>query len=254
MGRTGNRPVHQAQFAMVYGYCAHAHATARAYLLATESAPILVAPLVRACYELALTTHWVAQADDGYRAVSNEAIRTRRAMADSLRKSTSEVFQEAGEDLPHTDLASRLESASDASARNLEQLCNDLEPGGADAYAIYRALSMESHPSVLIADQWLDPPPGLDSLGTLRVQPVQAPSEDVWTHLVAASLVWSGRALDYFDKAKVRPSFLRSMARELGIRDSLHLSQQYRERVARSKREAGVDSGELGRGSSGQKG
>jgi hypothetical protein len=38
MGRR-NRQTHDAQLALVYGYCAHAHATAKGYLAAVDAGP-----------------------------------------------------------------------------------------------------------------------------------------------------------------------------------------------------------------------
>lgn len=236
MGRP-NRRTNEGQFAIVYAYCAHVHATARAYLAALDAAPALVAtPLARVCYEMALTAHWIAQTDDGYRALNNEEIRVRVQLVKTFRESASEIFQQGAGEVSHADLSERLESASDASARNFSQLCEDLTPGGKDAYALYRAMSMESHPTVFIADQWIDPPDDDRGRPHLRTQPKDGSAVEAWSHMVAASLVWAGRALDYFDRDKERRSFLRRMAREVGVPETLQPSDSYRRRIAEDRR------------------
>lgn len=236
MGRV-NHQTHQAQFAIVYGYCAHVHETARAYLGAIDAASTVVAtPLARMCYETALTAHWIAQSPDGYRAAGNENIRNRSSLVATLKKTATEVFQAGADDIKHADLSQRLDSDSDASARNFWQLCDDLTPGGPDAYAIYRAMSLESHPTLSVADLWTDPPTSEDGPERLRTTLREGPGSDTWTFLVAASLIWSGRALDYFDRDHRRRSFLRATAREMGIPDALQLSDRYRRRISGARR------------------
>lgn len=236
MGRL-NHQTNEGQFALVYAYCAHVHGTARAYLAAVEAGPVLVAtPLARMCFETALTAQWIAQTPDGYRSVSNEEIRQRIGLVRAMRDSANEVFQQGAEHVTHADVAQRLASDSDASARNFKQLCDDLTPGGAEAYAIYRAMSMESHPSVLIADQWIDGPSGDGRTPSLRTRPRESRTEDSWMYLTAASLVWAGRALDYFDREHIRRSLLRRAAREIGCAETLQLSEHYRQRVRRARR------------------
>ncbi|MFC7488795.1 DUF5677 domain-containing protein [Knoellia sp. CPCC 206453] len=236
MGRPNYR-TNEGQFAMVYAYCAHVHATADAYLVVLDVGPALVAtPLARVCYEMAITAQWIAQTPDGYRALNNEEIRSRVALVKAFRESASEVFQEGATAVAHADASERLESDSDASARNFEQLCLDLAPGGKDAYAIYRAMSMESHPNVLIADQWIDPPDDEGGRHKLRIIPKDGSAIETWSYMVAASLVWSGRALDYFDRGHRRRSFLRTMAREVGAAETLQLSDIYRRRIADANR------------------
>jgi hypothetical protein len=53
-------------------------------------------------------------------------------------------------------------------------------------------------------------------------------------YLVAASLIWAGRALDYFDRGKQRRNYLRATAKEVGCDDELQLSRRYRERTAKA--------------------
>ncbi len=63
-------------------------------------------------------------------------------------------------------------------------------------------LSQYSHASVLVIDEYLqvtDTGPGL----ALRIEPIE-PNGATWTNMLAASLVWAGRAIDYLDKNRVR--------------------------------------------------
>ena len=173
MGRP-NRPTHEAQFTLVWGYCCHVHMVARAYLAAVDAAPAIAAsPPARMIYQTALTAHWIAQSPEGYRGLGNEEIRQRSQLVTTLTKtSVNEVFRASAAQINHADLNDRIESESDTAARNFEQLCNDLQPGGAeDAYTIHRVMSMESHPSVVIADQWLEAPTDEDGPPKLRSVP-----------------------------------------------------------------------------------
>jgi len=136
----------------------------------------------------------------------------------------------------HADASQVLESDSDAMARNFKQLCDDLTPGGPDAYLIYRAMSMDSHPSLMIADHWIEPPAEFGGPGILRTTPRPVESDDTWMYLVAASLVWGCRALDYFDREHKRRRILRRMAKEVGCAETLLLSDRYWKRVAKPRR------------------
>lgn len=217
---TRKRKFNQQQLALAHGLCAHVHYLARPALDLLDEGKVLAAlPLVRACFESAITAQWVTQTTDGAPAFVNEDVRQRRAQVHTLEKAVSSVFREAAPEIA-ANLVDPLETS--ATARGFHNLCDDLVPGGADAYSIYRMPSQYSHASVLVIDDYLqttDTGPGL----ALRTVPVE-PNGATWTSMLAASLVWAGRAIDYLDKDRVRRSELRAAAVSLGITSELQLS------------------------------
>lgn len=215
---TRKRKFNQQQLALAHGLCAHVHYLAGPALALLDEGKVLAAlPLVRACFESAITAQWVTQTTDGAPAFVNEDVRQRRAQIPTLEKAVSSVFREAAPEIA-ARLVDRLES--NTTARGFHNLCDDLVPGGADAYSIYRVLSQYSHASVLVIDDYLQ---ATDTGLALRSVPVE-PNGATWTNLLAASLVWAGRAIDYLDKNHVRRSELRAAAASLGITSELQLS------------------------------
>jgi hypothetical protein len=83
------------------------------------------------------------------------------------------------------------------------------------------AISQFCHASVLVVDCCLQPHPGPTGLA-LRVEP-DVPNAACWTGILAASLVWAGRAVDDMDKTHARRSELRPATTTLGIRSDLQL-------------------------------
>ncbi len=229
---TRKRRFNQQQLALAHGLCAHAHYLADPALDLLDSGRVLAAlPLVRACFESAITAQWVTQTTDGAPAFVNEDVRQRRAQVQTLEKAVSEVFREAAPEIA-ANLIDPLHT--NATARGFHNLCNDLVPGGADAYSIYRVLSQYSHASVLVIDDYLqatDTGPGL----ALHTHPVE-PNAATWTNVLASALVWAGRAIDYLDKDHVRRSELRAAAAALGITSELQLSQAAVLREAKTKK------------------
>lgn len=199
---------------------AHTHYVGEAALDLLDRGRVLAAfPLVRGCFEAAVRAQWVAQTSDGYVALQNEAIRQRGKFVKTLEGAASDVFREAAENLGPVDIPTMPASAS---ARSFSEICNDLVPGGADAYAFYRRMSTMTHPSVEVALHYLQPidrEPGI----ALDIEPDE-PEGATWTYFVAASFVWAGRAVDFMDKHHARRSELRAAARVLGIASELQLS------------------------------
>jgi hypothetical protein len=228
---TRKRRFHQQQLVVAHGLCAHVHYLAGPALGLLDKGKVLAAlPLVRACFESAITAQWVTQTTDGAPAFVNEDVRQRHAHVKTLEKAVSQVFREAAPEIA-ANLIDRLETS--ATAKGFHNICNDLVPAGADAYSIYRMLSQYSHASVLVIDDYLqatDAGPGV----ALRTEPVE-PNGATWTNMLAASLVWAGRAIDYLDKDHVRRSELRAAAATLGITSELQLSETAVLREAKRK-------------------
>jgi hypothetical protein len=228
---TRKRKFHQQQLALAHGLCAHVHYLAGPALDLLDKGQVLAAlPLVRSCFESAITAQWVTQTTDGAPAFVNEDVRQRRAHVQTLEKAVSRVFREAAPEVA-ANLIDPLET--NATAKGFHNVCNDLVPGGADSYSIYRVLSQFSHASVVVIDSYLqatDTGPGL----ALRTGPVE-PNAATWTTMLAASLVWAGRAVDYLDRDRIRRSELRAAATCLGITSELKLSEAAVLREAKAK-------------------
>jgi hypothetical protein len=222
----------QPQLGSVHALTAHVH---RLYVPATrlldDGWALEAMPLVRTAYECALTAQWVAQTEDGANAFINEDARQRRALERTVKAGVPASIRGDGK-IPGSDLEP-LETTAGGPARNFEQLCDDLHPGGASAYFPYRVLSMYAHATVALVDDYLEPNED-GELGAMRLDPKPTASA-AWRGLLVSSLVWSGRAVDYFDQDHRRRSQLRAAARELGIESALQLSPAVgrRQRAAR---------------------
>jgi hypothetical protein len=192
-------------------------------------------PLIRLSYESALTAHWIAQNIDGAEAVLNRDVQSRQAAVQTLKKANSEVLRSGVQNFPYAD-RDLLRTSSQAQARNFEQLCHDLEPGGADAYAYYRLMSWYSHPSARIIDSYVQPPSNDTDITTLRLSPVDSDA-NMWTHFIAYSLIWSARAVDFVDANRTHRSELREAARKFGISDVLKLSDDAIRRTKKAEQD-----------------
>jgi hypothetical protein len=225
----------QNQFAVVNGLCAHAHRLGRLALKHLNGQLLEAMPLVRGTYEFAITAHWAAQTPDGAEAMVNELYRQRTAMSQVMSRSAVDLWREGATSIEGLD-RERLASESDASGRSFEQRCNDLSPGGADAYVVYRIMSEQVHAGALVVDNYLVPDES--DLGVrLRIDPKPATTEEValWTFHIAASFVWAGRAVDYFDRRHLRRTELRTAAKKLGISSELKLSTAANMRIAKAR-------------------
>lgn len=229
------RMVHGGHVPLVSGLAHHSLRLGAVVLNLYESGLRLEAmPLVRANYETALTTAWLSQSREAISAFANEDVRQRKALSASLAKSASEVFQTSAPRIAHID-EDELETIARPQAKSFEQLCATLTPGGEDAYAIYRAMSASVHPSITVADHYLEAVE-TDGGAILLIHPEQ-PDHLSWLHLTVSSMVWAMRALDHMDRSHTHRSHLRSMARTLGVAETLDLTQQAKTAEAQADKE-----------------
>lgn len=217
-----------AQFATVFGLCANAHAMATALRPhCDEGFNVALHPLVRGIFEAGVTAQWVAQIEDADRAFVNEGIRHRKNVRDTALRCVSEVFSQGTEQMAHVD-DDYWPTSSTAAARNFQSRCDDLTPGGADAYIYYRLLSATSHAGPEVTDAYLT---FRDE--ELRLNPHTRARSDwvAWMFISCCGLVWAARALDYLDKTHARRSELRAIAQELSISSEMHKSPRFYERM-----------------------
>jgi len=224
------------QVAAVFALTSHVH---RVYVpaarLLDEGCVIEAIPLIRTAYECALTAHWIAQADDAVEAFLNRDVRSRAAAERTAQKAVSEALRNGGP-IAGADL-DELETSAGGPAGSFEQLCDDLTPGGADAYFHYRAMSMYQHPSILLVDQYLSLSEDGSDLAAFHMQP-KSQESGAWRGMLTACLIWSGRAVDFFDGEHKRRSALRRAAQDLGVVEVMHLSAKAQARQAKFKQQA----------------
>ena len=215
----------------VIGLARHAHDTAGAAALLLEDGHTNSAvPLVRLTYEDALTAVWLVQSHDhhGITAFMHEYARGRRALRADASLAASAVFREGADQVTDAD-PSPYEDKLD-SFQQFRQLCLDLNPGGVDAYLLYRVLSGYSHASVNVADLYLEEAEG--GVPGKRDEPKEALSPALLYYLLACSLVWVGRAFTYLSHDRAHRSLLRRSARRLGVNSEPQLSESYHKRHA----------------------
>lgn len=229
-GSRDRRPS-EGRFASVFALVAHTHQVARPALgLLADGSTIEAAPLVRLMYESSLKSVWLSQHEHAWVSFLREEERARASVRKTLARGRAEWMKRGAAGFPALDMPG-WDPGCDAQARNFEALCNDLTPGGADAYIIYRLLSRLSHASVHVADRymWVDQEREWQGL---RADPDRGrDNRDLITYFAVCSLVWAGAAVDYIDPARARRQETREAARKLGIPRDLHLTFQARQRA-----------------------
>ena len=220
VGRKG-RPWTLAQFLGVHALAAHVH---RLYVpgsrLLDDGWVMESLPLIRTAYQCALTAQWISEAEVAANAFFNEDLGQRRQAEETAQRGVAESVR-GGYSIAGIDLRD-LETSAAGPAGNFGQLCGDLIPGGDSAYFGYRVMSMYAHPSVALVDEYL----ATDDSGQfsgLMLSPKDK-SSGAWRCVLVATLVWAGRALDYFDMAHRRRIQLRTAARDLGVESALQLT------------------------------
>ncbi len=82
---------------------------------------MLVTPTLRACFEAALTAHWIAMSTDAAKAMFNKEVKQRRALQRTLADARSNTMQEMVDRVAHTDLPMLVTSSEDQ-ARFFERM------------------------------------------------------------------------------------------------------------------------------------
>jgi len=226
-----------ARMEAVVGLARHVHETARAIRLLIDSGHANAAvPLVRLVYECALTATWLVQSenDDGVKAFMHEYTRQQTNLQSVLKRSIVEIFREGADDVADTNMDAYLGSADNA--RRFDLICEDLAPGGTDAYLYYKALSSYSHAGVRVVDLYFSSPPPGGRLPPPQRKPASALNEDLLLFLSNASMVWSGRAVTYISKNRSYRATLRRAANELQVTSEIQLSNAYRKRHADARK------------------
>jgi hypothetical protein len=226
---------HEARLHTVSGLAAHAYRTGElAARLLRDGFWLEASPIIRTSYECAVTASWAAQVPDGVQALLNEDYRSRRNMVDTLKR--SKAWAAAGLEVP-TPRDEDHGSLSNAQARNFKQMCDDLSPGGVEAYSYYKTLCWFSHATNYVIDHYTNVLEESDSYRiTLRRSP--RASEDgghTVQYFCAVSLVWAASALDFLDADHAHAGQIAALAEKVGVTPALRLTDEALERT----REAG---------------
>lgn len=230
-----DKPALASRFLSVFGMSAHVHRLAEAFLtLHDRNMTVEALPILRLMYESALTSMWLAQNDEGAAAFANAELGQRRNIAETLGKTNNRTFQQSALNFPGLD-RERILTDSDQQAKKFYLLCNDLTPGGADAYVLYRLLCGYSHATLNIIDQYMIPNEQNDDVEGISYRSAK-PDTGLWLYIAASSLVWAGTAVDYIDPRRERRSELRDAARSIGVPRDLHLTFEANQRIAASRR------------------
>lgn len=220
----------QNSLGVVAGLAVHVDKLAEQGFNLIEQGEWLVAmPIVRSAYECAIRAQWINQVPDGGDGFFAEDSRQVRNYAKTLSQATSATMRDAAGKISHRIV----EEYGDPfqQARRFDLACSDLEPGGADAYAIYRAMSHFSHPSVLLVDQYLE-----DRGDSVRVRSrAESGGGPVWAGMLAASLVWATAVVEFHARDKAFRSAVRSAATELSVEFVLKMSDDARRRNSQAK-------------------
>jgi len=164
----------------------------------------------------------MAETESAANAFSNEDLGQRRHDEERAQGGITESVR-GGYSIAGIDLHD-LEASAAGTARTFGQLCGDLIPGGDSAYFGFRVMSMYAHPSVALVDEYLATDASSTFVG-LAFAPKEK-SSTAWRGVLVATLVWAGRALDYFDTTHRRRTQLRTAARDLGVQSALQLTPQ----------------------------
>lgn len=228
------RVTDQAHAPMVYGLRQHVLRLGAVVVdLYRRDLTLEASALVRQMYECAITAQWAADSREGVPALANETIRQRRALAESMRQSTSRVFREGADEIAHLD-DEKFETIAGNQAQSFKARCDALE-GGVHAYAIYRALSAYCHASTQLVDEYLIVE-SETSNPVFRIEP-EGFDHDSWLYLAVASMLWATRAFDVLDRDHPHRSYLRGLARKLDTNDVVRLTPRARAAEERAERE-----------------
>lgn len=228
-----------ARMECVLGLSRHTYETAHAIRLLIDNGHVLSAiPLIRLAYECALTSVWLVQSEgtEAVKAFMHEYARSNRSMRVSLRKAMSATFRENADSIADADVEPYRNSLDNA--QRFDLICEDLEPGGADAYVYYRALSSFSHAGVRLLEQYFEPDPAGGPMPAIRPEPREPFGDNYLLFLTCASLVWAGRPITYLADNKEYRNLLRRSGNHIGVTSELKLSPKYYQRHAAAKARA----------------
>lgn len=240
-GRPVEMPDVMRMFAVV-GFARHIHDLAEGVrVLEVAGLRLQAVPLVRSMWETAITSSWLSQGEnhEGIVAFHEEMQRLHLNLVENMKRTSYTDLKAAAEALPPEEPIPLASDDTD-SAKQFKILCDDLVPGGPDAYLAYQMFSHFTHPTSLLAGLYWDPiDPDGRTLPYLSETPRSSLIEETLYSYSIPSMIWSARAVSFhlpIDRRKAYASFLRDHAKRVGVADVLTLSHEYAARRARTKR------------------
>ena len=109
-------------------------------------------PMVRTAYESALTAAWCVHVPDAPIAIVNKHVVEHGKFMATLNRSRS--LSHLAADIKSEAL---IETDSRDSAESFKRVCDDLDPGGDDAYSHYRLLCSMTPPGAFLSDFYVWP-------------------------------------------------------------------------------------------------
>lgn len=220
-----SRVVNAAHGPVVHALAAHSLRLGEAVLdLEEKGMRFEAVPLIRSLFECAITVSWLADSREGVDAWRSDGLRKRKLLAKEMADSANKIFREGAANLPHLD-EPEVETIAADQGRRFRDRCLALR-GGAEAYVYYRFMSAYSHPSIDLADQYLQLDPEVPAGVVLRTRP--EPIAPSYLFIAVASMIWATRALDVMRQIPRHRDYLRGVARELGVPDVLRLTPEAR--------------------------
>lgn len=176
------------------------------------------APLVRKVFEFAVVAQWVhLNGQSSLEAFFDVVDGQRRLIADEIRKTNLKLPEELEDDLARSPQPLRSEAAV---LRRFERVCQSFgrESG---LYLLYRFLSSQCHATGDVTARWWRQDDNPSGLGFTR--PADGPDRAL-AYILAAGLIWAGRAVDLNTKHRPRQGALRAVAKRVGIPSVLQLA------------------------------
>ncbi|WP_326721708.1 DUF5677 domain-containing protein [Streptomyces sp. NBC_00243] len=196
-----------------HGWCTEVHRLAESSLHLVDlgyAHEALI--LLRTMLETTVSLHWLSQkGDSGALGVFAEGDRLNRAAAADMEKGFN-VPQDLIDVIKNVPVEKTDESEI---FRKFQAQCDEIDPKR-ELYSVYRFLCGYAHPSSVGAFAFVEPmtkPPSLRSAPKAQGSMVEVTA--------AMCLIWAGRAFDEMINGKPRKQFLRSVARELGLKPIL---------------------------------
>lgn len=181
-----------SSLAVIAGLAAHVDKLAEQGFNLIEQGEWLVAmPLVRTAYECAIRAQWLQQVPDAGKSFLAEDSRQMKNFLKTLTESDNATMLNAAGAMAHRVVDEF--GKSTAQAKRFDKACDDLDGAGVEAYAYYRAMSTYCHPSVILAEQYME-----DHGHSVRLlDTAKSDGAGAWAALLSASLVWATAVVEF---------------------------------------------------------
>jgi len=138
----------------VFGYSLHAHKLAESYLKLTDPGDWQTAyPILRTCYELAVSAQWTYAREHALLASLREGERQRKNFIDSIIATEIIPKDELQDDLERARAASQDHAGAKGVPTKFEAICREF--GAPFLYLVYRSLSQFCHAGPVVPNLYV---------------------------------------------------------------------------------------------------